>query len=158
VTAKKAITRMLATAAVLALGAAPAALAERPEDPGSNGLGHGKAGKPESAGKSGQKGKSGSAKVMYVFKGTFDGTSSVDVKKGNAHVKRAELTGATVEFDFAEAGISVADVNTDGTADLADVAAGDKVVVKARLPKRDPGTQPFKAKQLVDQTNPAESD
>jgi hypothetical protein len=29
------------------------------------------------------------------------------------------------------------------------------VLVGARLPHRDPGTQPFVAKMLVDQTNPA---
>jgi hypothetical protein len=39
--------------------------------------------------------------------------------------------------------------------DLADVVAGDRVVVKAKLPKADPGAQPFTAKQLVDQTHPA---
>jgi hypothetical protein len=35
-----------------------------------------------------------------------------------------------------------------------DVAKGDRIVVKLRLPKKDPGAQPFAAKQLVDQTNP----
>jgi hypothetical protein len=47
----------------------------------------------------------------------------------------------------------VGDVNRDGTADLGDVAAGDKVVVKVKAPKGDPGTQPFAARQLVDQTH-----
>lgn len=155
VLAKESMTRTLAVGAIIAFGAAPAALAERPEDPGSQGLGHGKAGEK---GKSGEKGQSGSKKVMYVFKGTFDGTSSVDVKTGNAHVKKAGLDGEIVEFDLADAKVVVGDVNSDGAADLADVAAGDKVVVKARLPRKEPGGQPLKAKQLVDQTHPEDSD
>ena len=37
----------------------------------------------------------------------------------------------------------------DAPADLQD---GDKVLVQARLPRRDPGAAPFAARKLVDQT------
>jgi len=44
----------------------------------------------------------------------------------------------------------------DGSGDLADVAAGDRVVVKVKAPRKDPGEQPFVARQLVDQTHAAD--
>jgi hypothetical protein len=91
--------------------------------------------------------------VTYVFKGTFDG-GAVDVTKGNKHVKRAGLVGTEVAFDFTSARVKVADTNGDGTRNLADVADGDKVVVKARLARKAPGDGPFAARQLVDQTHP----
>ncbi len=149
---KESITRVAAIGAILALGAAPAALAERPADPGAQGNGQG-----GGQGKSGEHGKSGTKTVKYVFKGTFDGTSAVAVDHGNAHVKRAGLIGETVSFDLTTAKVSVTDANASGTADLADVAANDRVVVKARLPRKQPGAQPFTAKQIVDQTQPAVS-
>jgi hypothetical protein len=149
---KDAISRTIAIGAVLALAAAPAALAEKPADPGSQGHGHatgkGHASEHSKAG--------GKAVVMYVFKGTYSGDGSVDVTKGNAHVKKADLIG-TVSFDLSAAKIVVDDNTGDGTRDLTDVNNGDKVVVKARLPKSDPGEQPFKAKQLVDQTHSSDS-
>jgi hypothetical protein len=151
---KQTITGVAAVGAALALGAAPAALAERPADPGSQGQGHAKSG-GQGKEKSGGKANGGGKTVMYVFKGTYDGASGVQVTKGNAHVKRAELVGTLVSFDLASAKFSVGDVDASGTADLADVATGDKVVVKARLPREEPGVQPYIAKQLVDQTNPA---
>jgi hypothetical protein len=146
------ITRAAAIGAALVLGAAPAALAERPADPGSQGKGHAKAG---GQGKS----QSGTKTVMYVFKGTYSvAANGVQVAKGNAHVKRADLVGELVSFDLDAAKVSVADVDASGIADLADVATGDKVVVKARLPRKEPGVQPYTAKQLVDQTQPATDD
>ena len=145
---KDALSRTIAIGAVLALAAAPAALAEKPADPGSQGQSHangkGHASEHSKAG--------GKAVVMYVFKGTYAGDGSVDVTKGNAHVKKADLIG-TVSFDLSAATIVVDDNTGDGNRDLSDVNTGDKVVVKARLPKSDPGSQPFKAKQLVDQTH-----
>ena len=140
---KEALRRAAAIGAVLALGAAPAALAAKPDDPGSQGQGH--------AG--GHSKKGGKAVVTYVFKGTYAGAGSVDVDHGNAHVKKAELVGTSVTFDLADARIVVADTNTDGTANADDVASGDRVVVKARLSRKDPGDQPYVAKQLVDQTH-----
>ena len=93
--------------------------------------------------------------VSYVFKGTFVDATTVDVTKGNKHVRKAGLVVPAVQFDFSAAKISVGDVNGDGSADILDVAAGDAVVVKVKAPKGDPGAQPFAARQLVDQTHPA---
>jgi len=138
-----ALKRAVAIGAVLALGAAPAALAAKPDDPGSQGQGH--------AG--GHSKKGGKAVVSYVFKGTYAGAGSVDVDHGNAHVRKAGLVNTPVSFDLSSARIVVADTNADGTADANDVAANDRVVVKARLPRKDPGSQPYAAKQLVDQTH-----
>jgi hypothetical protein len=90
---------------------------------------------------------------MYVFKGTYSGDGNVAVDHGNAHVKKADLVGTTVSFDLTNAKIVVADNNGDQVKDLTDVANGDQVVVKSRLPRTDPGSQPFTAKQLVDQTH-----
>lgn len=140
---KDALSRAAAIGAVIALGAAPAALAARPDNPGSQGQGH--------AGGHGKAG--GKAVVSYVFKGTYAGAGSVDVDHGNAHVRKANLVGTTVSFDLTNARVVVADTNTDGTANADDIAAGDRVVVKARLPRKDPGDQPYGAKQLVDQTH-----
>jgi hypothetical protein len=143
---KEAIKRGLAVGAIGALAAVPTAFAQPPEgvgkpaDPGSQGKGH-------------AKGKSKG--VAYVFKGTYAGAGAVDVVKGNAHVTRAGLDGTTVSFDLAAAKFSVADTNADAVVDVNDVAIGDKVVVKSKLPRKDPGAQPFAARQLVDQTHPA---
>ena len=141
---KDALRRAAALGAVSALVAAPAAFAVKPADPGSQGQGHGQAGAHSKRG--------GNAVVMYVFKGVYAGVGSVDVARGNAHVKKAELVG-TVSFDLADAKIVVSDTNSDGTANADDVATGDRVVVKARLPRKDPGDQAYAAKQLVDQTH-----
>jgi len=92
--------------------------------------------------------------VTYVFKGTFS-AGMVTVTKGNKHVKRAGLVGTEVAFDFSETRVKVADTNGDGTRELADVSDGDKVVVKARLPRKAPGSGPFAARKLVDQTHVA---
>jgi hypothetical protein len=140
-----AVKRAFAIGAVLALGTASVALADQPADPGSQGHGHGHA--------SGHSKASGKAVVMYVFKGTYSGDGNVAVDHGNAHVKKADLVGTTVSFDLTNATIVVADNNADGSKDLTDVASGDRVVVKARLPRLELGSQPFTAKQLVDQTH-----
>ena len=126
-------------AAVTALALAPIAGA-KPHEPKSHGNGHGKA-----------KG------VSYIFKGTYVDATTVDVSKGNSRVRKAGLLGA-VQFDFSAAKISVADTNGDGASDLADVVAGDRVVVKVKAPKGDPGEQPFSARQLVDQTSSEDSE
>lgn len=92
-------------------------------------------------------------KVTYVFKGTFNlADSSVTVAKGNKHVRRAGLVGEQVVFDLTKARIVVADNNADGKRDTADLLDGDKVVVQARLPRREPGAAPFAARKLVDQS------
>ena len=147
---REAAKRVFAIGAVLALGTAPAALAERPADPGSQGHGHGK---EHGKGHESEHGKSGAKTVMYVFKGTYAGAGDVAVDHGNAHVRKAGLVGETVSFDLTTAKIVVADNDGNGTRDLADVRNDDRVVVKARLPRTDPGAQPYTAKQLVDQTH-----
>jgi hypothetical protein len=122
--------------------------AGEPEPDRPDGAGKPGAGKPDHPG-------SGHA-VNYVFKGAYAGDgSTVAVDHGNKHVRRAGLEDTDVVFDFAASKVVVADTNADGAQDLGDVVAGDRVVVKARLPKGDPGAQPFAAKQLVDRTNSA---
>ena len=91
--------------------------------------------------------------VTYVFKGTWNaGAGTVTVNHGNSHVRHAGLVGQDVSFDFTGAKIVVKDTNGDGSRTLADLKDRDKVVVKARLPRKDPGDQPFKAKMLIDQS------
>jgi hypothetical protein len=91
--------------------------------------------------------------VPYVFKGTFHAAGpSVSVVRGNRHVRRAGLVGQEVAFDLSTARVRVADVNGDGMRDSADLQEGDVVVVKARLPRGTPGTAPFAAQRVVDQS------
>src|SRR5688500_14243174 len=154
---KKHIARWpLAAAAALAVAAAPAALAAPGGVPGKpEGTPGGKpagAGKPEGAPSHGA-GKPGGPRVAYVFTGVYEGESTVGVTGGNKRGRA--LDGESIQFDLSAAHVSVADTSGDGVADLADVLAGDLVVVKAKLPKTDPLVQPITARQLVDKTNPA---
>jgi hypothetical protein len=149
----------LALAAVAAVAAPTAALADKggvPNEHASpNALGHGNPHATENAAAQGV----GPAKgVAYVFKGTYAGDSLVSVTKGNAHVRKAELVGTDVAFDLSLAKLNVADTNGDEAITADDVVAGDKVVVKAKLPKGYPGVAPYAARQLVDQTHPADED
>jgi hypothetical protein len=147
----KQIKRAAAIGSVLALGAAPGALAVKPANPGSQGQGHGN-GQGSSHAKNGGKGT-----VGYVFKGAYQLDGQVAVDKGNAHVKKAGLVDTVVSFDLSNAKVVVGDVNGDGSKDVNDLSVGDRVVVKARLPRKDPGDQPYAAKQVVDQTQPDSS-
>jgi hypothetical protein len=97
-------------------------------------------------------------KVAYVFKGTYNEDGTVTVERGNNHVRKADLVGEAVEFDLSGAKLTVADTNGDGATDVSDVQADDRVVVTAKLPKSDPGDQPFDARRLVDQTNPPDDE
>ncbi len=126
----------LVLAAITAI-AAPVAASAKP----GNGHGHGP--------------KKG---VAYVFKGTYAGDGVVSVAKGNAHARKADLVGTDVAFDLSATKLSVADTNGDLAVTVDDVVAGDKVVVKAKLPKGDPGEAPYAARHLVDQTHPAEDE
>lgn len=92
--------------------------------------------------------------VAYVFKGIYEGESMVKVAHGNGRVRKGGFIDETVAFDLSGARIVVSDTNSDQTRDLDDVQVGDKVLVKAMLPKGDPGSQPFAAKRLIDQTHP----
>jgi hypothetical protein len=96
--------------------------------------------------------------VTYVFKGTWNADGTVLVKKGNAHVRKAHLVGGNVAFDLTKAKLVVADTNADGKHDAADLQAGDKVLVQARLPRKVPGDAPYSARKLVDQTHPPTAD
>jgi hypothetical protein len=170
---KDAIKRVAALGAVAALAAAPAAFGAQPADPGSNGNGHDNqsADHGNSADAPGHNKDSdtttapgnsadhsnagGQAVVTYVFKGTYAGDGSVDVNRGNAHVRKNDMVDTTVSFDLTDTSIVADDSNADGSVTADDVQAGDKVVVKARLPRKAPGDQPFAASQLVDQTQHA---
>jgi hypothetical protein len=131
----------LAVAGAFALASVSPAVA-------SSGNGHGNGHGPSTA-----PGHTKVHNVTYVFKGTWNAADgSVTVKHGNNHVRKAGLIGQTVTFDFTGAKLVVVDTNHDGSKTTADITDGDKVVVKARLPRKDPGTQPFKAKMVVDQS------
>lgn len=100
--------------------------------------------------------------VTYVFKGTVvsvdavAGTAEIKVAKVNHQGRSARTLDLTVTFDLTKASVAVADVNADSAATVADVAAGDRVLVQARLARRSPdlsGT--VVARKLVDQTHPA---
>jgi hypothetical protein len=138
----------LALAAVTAIASPAAALAAPDEHANANASSHGSANSGQGIGPA--KG------VAYVFKGTYAGDSIVSVNRGNNHVRKAGLVGTDVSFDLSATKLSVADTNGDSAVTLDDVAVGDKVVVKAKLPKGDPGTAPYAARHLVDQTHPAE--
>ncbi len=112
------------------------------------------AGKGDNHGHHNANGHSKTHNVAYVFKGVYEGESMVEVAHGNARARKGGFIGETVAFDLGEARIVVADNNNDQMRDLNDVQVGDKVVVKAMLPKHDPGSQPFAARRLVDQTHP----
>jgi len=96
--------------------------------------------------------------ATYVFKGVWHADGSVTVDHGNAKVRKGGFIGQTVVFDVSAAKLRVADTDGDGAATAADLAEGDKVVVQAKLPRKDPGEAPFAARKVVDQTHPASSD
>jgi hypothetical protein len=104
--------------------------------------------------------------VMFVFKGTFTAPGTVEVVSGNAHVRKGGFVGQAVTFDFASAKVVAADTNADETVDVTDVKDGDRVLVKARLPRRTEFTMPtdaeiaeaIVARKLIDKTNPPVED
>jgi hypothetical protein len=119
-------------------------------------------GKPEHAGKkekaAKEHGKGRGKPANYVFKGVWHADGTVTVKGGNARVRKNDLVGTDVAFDVTGAKLTVADSDGDGSVTVADLMEGDKVVVKARLPRTDPGAGPYAARRVVDQTHPASSD
>ena len=94
--------------------------------------------------------------AQYNVKGVYAGAGVVSVDHANGHARKAGWKGTDVAFDFSSAQIRVADTNGDGVRDLADVAVGDRVKVKARLSKRDPGAGPYVAQRLVDKSSEGE--
>jgi hypothetical protein len=148
---------LAAAASIVALAGGSSALANQ-------GNGHaqgGTTGATGATGATGTTGPHGHAKgkhhvhtVMYIFKGTWtaaDGT--VKVTGGNHHVRKAGFVGQSVQFDLTNAHFVVADTNGDSSHNLADLKDGDKVLVQARLPRKDPGDPPFTARKLIDQTH-----
>ncbi len=91
--------------------------------------------------------------VAYLFKGFYAGEGSIEVKRGNSRVRKGGFIGETVAFNLEETRIVARDGNADGKRDLEDVQVGDWVLVKARLPRKDAGEQPFDAKKLIDKTS-----
>jgi len=128
-----------------------------------HGESHGKADhKGKGEGQQGDHGKSKGKRphaVAWVFKGYYKGQGSasgevsIEVRHGNSRVRKGGYIGDKVAFDLSGARIVVADANNDGQRNLADVAVGDWVLVKARLPRTDPGDQPFEGKRLIDKTS-----
>jgi hypothetical protein len=92
--------------------------------------------------------------VTYVFKGVWNADGTVTVSAGNARVRKGGFVGDLVPFDLAGAKLRAADANADGAVTSDDLVS-HKVVVKARLPRTDPGGGPFAATKLVDQSRPA---
>jgi len=151
------IRRSAALAFGVAALAIPAAAVAQPGHGHANG--HGKHGHANAHGNHGHANGHGKQHpVGYVFKGTYEGDGLVSVEHGNAHARKAGLVGSDVQFDLSGAKLTVADTNADSLIDATDVLVDDAVVVKARLPKHDPGSQPFAARHLVDQTHPAAED
>jgi len=142
------LMRPLVALGVVATLALPAAAV-------AHGGGHGKgAFHGHKGGKSAghKQGKHGRA---LIVKGTVSavGTGTIDVLVTGGNHRGRALKGQTVTFDVSNARIVVADVNGDGSRDLADVAVGDRVVVHSRVDKGatvDP-SQPLVAKRVVDQ-------
>jgi len=142
------LMRPLVALGVVAALALPAAAV-------AHGGGHGKgAFHGHKGGKSAghKQGKHGRA---LIVKGTVSavGTGTIDVLVTGGNHRGRALKGQTVTFDVSNARIVVADVNGDGSRDLADVAVGDRVVVHSRVDKGatvDP-SQPLVAKRVVDQ-------
>ena len=170
---------------VAALGAAALAL---PATAAAGGNGHAKgpdkAAKHERAAKKDKKAKKDKGSkakkaVSYVFKGVYKGDGVVTVAKGNAHVRKGGYVGKDVTFDLSAAKLVVADTDGVPGITLADVQAGDKVVVHAKqargtkAPVEETETEEtteaeasgddaaeveapaaIKARKLVDQTHP----
>jgi hypothetical protein len=82
-------------------------------------------------------------------------TVTIHVTKANKHGR--SLVGQDVTFTIPEGGVRAADRTGDGTVDLADVNAGDKVLVQTAKLAAD-AAQPFAGKKLVDQTSPEPED
>lgn len=79
-------------------------------------------------------------------------TVVVTVRRANRHGRA--LVGKDLSLSLGAARLSVADVNGDGVANLADVQPGDRVLAQVRLPRRRPVTGTVAARKLVDRTHP----
>lgn len=142
--------RIIAAAAALAFAATPAALAKKPDGAGAKG----KAKQEETSkakGKAKAKGKSKAKNV--VAHGTItaiDGDSvTIAVTKANKHGRG--LTELTITVQK----VSVADVNGDGAATLADFAVGDRVVAHSKGGKLISVSNPEPEEDAEDETEAA---
>src|SRR5215210_2449268 len=88
--------------------------------------------------------------ASYVFKGLWHADGTVTVTGGNSRVRKGGFIGQVVAFDVAAAKLRTAAADADGSITAADIAEGDSVVVKARLPRKEPGSGPFAAHKVVD--------
>ena len=135
--------KLIAAAAVLAVAATPAAFAKgKPEDPGSKGKGHSKPAKAKNV----------VLKGVVVSVDATSGAVTVTVNKATKHGRFLKGTDAA----FTATKVNVADTNGDGAATTADLVAGDKVVIQAKL--ASDATAPYAARKIVDQTHPKVDD
>ena len=146
---------MLAVLGAAALVAFPAgATAKNGNGGGPSGKGGDKAAETLDPAKPGKSKKPKKPKVStYEFKGLVTAVSEagvqVQVVGGNSRAK--QFKGQTLTFDVSKAKLKVADVNKDGKRDLADVAAGDRVNVQAKLPRGTVDTtQALPARHFID--------
>lgn len=137
---------------VVALAVPAGAVAKHGDNHGKA-KGHAKKGKAKGHGKGKARGHARRRNVGYVFKGFYAGEGNVEVKRGNRHVRRGEFVGETVQFDLGDTRIVARDRNDDGQRTVDDLESGDWVLVIARLPRKDPGSQPFDARHLIDKTS-----
>jgi hypothetical protein len=130
------LSKLTISAVALSLAAAAPAVATKPDHPG--------------------KGKGQAKAKNVVLKGlvvSADATTvTVAVKKATRWGRA--LRGTDVQFTVAK--VVADDVNGDGKADALDLAAGDKVVVQARIGTSD--VAPYSARRVVDQTHPPVDD
>ena len=101
----------------------------------AKGKGHEKTHKVEKKAKKEKQAKKAKKSHSYVFKGVYKGDGVVTVVSGNSRVRKGGYVGQDVTFDLTSAKIVASD--SDGVAGItaADVKAGDKVLVQARLPR-----------------------
>jgi hypothetical protein len=95
-------------------------------------------------------------KVMFVFKGKFTSTGTVEVTSGNSHARKGGFVDHAVTFDFVNAKVVAADTNADQNVDVTDVRDGDVVLVQARVARRTKyaeDAEAISARKLVDKTN-----
>jgi hypothetical protein len=105
-------------------------------------------------------------KVTFVFKGTFTAPGTVEVRGGNAHVRKGGFIGKSITFDLTTARVVAAERTGDQKVDAGDVNTGDVVLVQARLGKGTKYAAPAEgeavativARKLIDKTSPPAGD
>ena len=118
----------------------------------AKGKGHEKTHKVEKKAKHEKAAKKAKKPASYVFKGVYKGDGVVTVTSGNSRVRKGGYVGQDVTFDLSKAKIVAAD--SDGVAGVsaADVKAGDKVLVQARLPRGTKAPAPAPAPETTEAT------